>query len=145
MRCHWLRLRATAHATEDLDKVIDAIHALTGLPEEAFAAATEVTDIESHHGTTVHLVETTIKNQRPIREALERLLVEPEALLPQIDARTDEDGIFYLRFDKQQALSGQVVPTRGEDAVQVRLKPEVHPASRDRAMDAIRERLTAGA
>ncbi len=141
MRCHWLRLRATAHATEDLDKVIDAMHALSGLPEEAFAAATEVTDIESHHGSTVHLIEATIKNQRPIREVLARLLVDPEALMPQVEARTDEDGIFYLRFDKQQALQGLVVPTRSEDAVQVRVKPEVHPASRDKAMAAIRDRL----
>lgn len=142
MRCHWLRLRATAHATEDLDKVIDALHALSGLPEEAFAAATEVTDIESHHGSTVHLVETIIKNQRPIRDALATLLVAPDQLLRELDARTDEDGIFYLRFDKQQALVGAIVPTRGEDAVQVRFKPEVHPASRDKAMAAIRERLT---
>ncbi len=145
MRCHWLRLRATAHATEDLDKVIDAVHALTGLPEEAFAAATEVTDIESHHGSTVHLVETIVKNQRPIRDVLARLLVEPQRLLRELEARTDEDGIFYLRFDKQDALAGGITPTQGEDAVQVRFKPEVHPASRDRAMDAIRERLAADA
>ena len=138
MRWHWLRLRATAHPTEDVERVRAAVQRLAGLDDEAFAAATEASVMESHHGASITLVETTLHRARDIRAALERLVPERGRLADEVDARTDDDGVFYLRFDKQAASAGAVVPTRGEDAIQVRMKPEVHPAGRDRAVAALR-------
>lgn len=139
MRWHWLRLRATAHPTEDVERVREAVRRLAGLELDRFAAATQETKVESHHGATITLIETTVTRAKEIREALGRLVPEPAVLAGAIEARTDDDGVLYLRFDKQAALGGGVVATVGEDAVQVRLKPEVHPAGRDRSVAALRE------
>jgi RNA-binding protein len=136
MRCHWVRLRATSHPTEVLDRVGDAVQFVSGLDADTFAELTEVSDLESHHGGTVHLVETIVKRQRDIRTVFASIGAGG-AKPSELDARTDEDGVFYLRFDKQQAVGKDIVATRSEDAVQVRIKPEVHPSRRENALEAL--------
>lgn len=137
MRCHWLRLRATAHPTEDLDRVVSAVQFLSGLDDDTFTAATEVTPIESHHGGDVHLIECTIKRQREIRACLASLIPAAGDLPGEVEARTDHNGTFHVRFDKQAAFEGQVVRRQVEDAVIVQVRPEVHPASHEAAVAAV--------
>lgn len=137
-RFHWLRLRATAHATEDPERVAEAVRNLTGLGPEAFDAALSRTPIEGHFGD-VTWVEADLTRARDVRTALDRLL-PPEAraaVAGELERRVDDDGVLYLRFGKQAAYRGAVVPTTGEDAVQVRLRVEVHPAGRERAVAAL--------
>ncbi len=138
MRCHWLRLRATAHPTEDLDRVVQAVQHLSHLEDDVFTDCTEVTPIESHHGGTVHLIECTIKRQREIRACLDALVPSPDGLLQEVEARTDHNGTFHLRYDKQAAYSGEVLRRQVEDAIVVQVRPEVHPASKEAAEAAIR-------
>lgn len=136
MRFHWLKLRAIAHATEDPEKVRQAMAFLAAMPPEELEVLTEATKVESHHGIEVWHLEATIKRAAQIRRALAPL--KDPSWAEEADARTDDDGVFYARYDKQAAFRGRIEPTRGGDAVQVRLKPEVHPAGRERAMDAVR-------
>jgi len=138
-RVHWLRLRATAHATEDPAKVRGALRFASGLDEDAFAAACTEQAVESHHGGSLVLLEATLRRARDVRACLDHLL-DPAArqrLAPQADARTDEEGVFWFRLDKQAAAQGRVATTQGEDAIQACLKPEVHPASRARVVAAV--------
>lgn len=144
MRFHWLRLRATAHATEDPERVRAAMRHLTGLEPDDFDALTKATAVDAHHGGDVHFFETTVKRSADVRRIITDLLATCEGLDAEVDARTDDDGVFYLRFGKQDAYQGRTVPTRSDDAVQVRLKPMVHPASREGAMAVIHEVLAAG-
>lgn len=137
MRFHWLRLRATAHATEDPVRVRQAMQFLSALDEEGFDAATEASPIESHHGGDVIFFETQVKRAREIRACLAHLRLDHNALLREVERRTDDDGVFYLRFDKQASYLGSVKAVQGDDAVQIRLKPEVHPANRDNAISAL--------
>ena len=87
MRYHWIRLRAACHPTEDLAKVQAAV---------AFAAGTDtmttITDIESHHGGTVRLVEAVLDRSRDVRNVLQRILDLPgvrEELAASLEARKD--------------------------------------------------------
>lgn len=141
-RFHWLRLRATAHATEDADRVAGAVQNLTGLDSEAFAASESRTVIEGHFGD-VTWVEVELTRARDVRAVLDRLLPPGAraAVRDELERRVDDEGVLYLRFEKQAALQGRVVPTTGEDAVQVRLRVEVHPAGRERAVAALAEFL----
>lgn len=137
-RFHWLRLRASAHPTEDADRVAEAVRHLTGLDPEPFAAAASRTPIDGHFGT-VTWVEAELTRARDVRAVLDRLL-PPDAraaLAGELERRVDDEGVLYLRYGKQAAYRGGVVPTTGEDAVQVRLRVEVHPAGRERALAAL--------
>ena len=46
-----------------------------------------------------------------------------------IDERMDEDGNFYLRFDKQKAYSGQLVLGYKGDVIKTRIKIASFPAN----------------
>jgi RNA-binding protein len=140
LRYHWLRLRATCHPTEDQAKVEAAVRFVAGLPEMPVEAAA----IETHHGGTQVLLEATVDKSRAVRDALARVLELPGAragLASSVEMRTDDDGVFFVRFDKQEAAQGRLVLTRGEDAVVARLKMEHYPATREAALESLRALL----
>ena len=142
IRYHWIRLRASCHPTEDLAKITQAVAFVAGDP----GLKPTVTALESHHGGTVQLVEAVLDKSRAIRDLLGRILALPGArddLAASLDARTDEDGVFYARVDKQDAYAGRLTLTRGEDCVQLRLKLEHYPATRAAALDALGRLLAA--
>lgn len=100
-------------------------------------AAVVQTPLESHHGGTVLLIECVLERARDVRATLQRILDLPGArdlLRASLEARTDDDGVFYLRVQKQEAYNGRLSLTTGEDCVQLRLKLEHYPASRDAAL-----------
>jgi RNA binding exosome subunit len=143
LRYHWLRLRATCHPTEDLAKVEAALRFVAGVPDLPVEAAA----METHHGGTVHVVEGVLDKARAVRGLLQRLLDLPGAqadLAATLEASTDDDGVLYVRVDKQEALRGSLVLTRGEDAVQLRLRMETYPAGREAALVALRELVEGG-
>jgi RNA binding exosome subunit len=143
LRYHWIRLRATAHPTEDLAKVESAVRNAAGVPDLAVQAE----PLETHHGAMGHLVHATIDKSRAVRDALGRILALPgarEDLAATLDSRTDDDGVFYLRLDKQEAYAGRLSLTRGEDAVQLRLKMEHYPATREAALESLKAMLDSG-
>lgn len=140
LRYHWIRLRATAHPTEDLAKVEAAVRFAAGVPELALTSEA----METHHGGTVHLVQAVVDKSRAVRDLLGRIFALPGArgeLAATLEARTDDDGVFYLRLDKQEAAQGRLALTRGEDAVQLRLKMEHYPATREAALASLRALL----
>ncbi len=144
LRYHWVRLRAACHPTEDPAKVSEAVRFVSGLQPEDFLAALRHTPIETHHGASMAVVEAVVEKSRAVRELLGRILAIPGAraeLASSLEARTDEDGVFYLRVDKQEALRGGLVLTRGEDAIQLRLKMEHYPATRDAAVASLARML----
>ena len=137
-RWHWLRLRTTCHPTEDVARVRAALQACTGLDDDGFAKVLTETALESHHGGEVVVLEASLERARDVRGALALLSAADKArLAAEVDPRTDDSGVFHFRVGKQAAFAGNVAVTTGDDALQVRLKPEVHPASRDAAMAAV--------
>jgi RNA binding exosome subunit len=143
LRYHWVRLRASCHPTEDLAKVEAALRFVAGVP----GLPLESTAMDTHHGGTVRIVEAVLDRSRAVRDVLQRLLDLPgarEELAATLEARTDDDGVLYVRFDKQEAFQGRLALTRGEDAVQLRLRMETYPASREAALAALRELVSGG-
>lgn len=135
LRYHWVRLRASCHPTEDLAKVQEAVRFVAGPDADRFPI--QVTALESHHGGTVQLVESVLDKSRAVRGLLGRLLELPGArddLKATLESRTDDDGVFFARVDKQDAYAGKLTLTRGEDCVQLRLKLEHYPATREAAV-----------
>jgi RNA binding exosome subunit len=140
LRYHWIRLRASCHPTEDLAKVEAAVRFVAGTD----AAALQVTTLESHHGGSVQLVECVLDKSRAVRDLLDRLLGLPgvrDDFRATLESRTDDDGVFFARVDKQDACLGRLTLTRGEDCVQLRLKLEHYPATREAAVASLRRLL----
>lgn len=144
LRYHWIRLRANYHPTEDLAKVHEAVRFVAGPDADKFPI--QVTALESHHGGTVQLVECVLDKSRAVRDLLQRLFDLPGVradLRATLESRTDDDGVFFARVDKQDGYAGKLTLTRGEDCVQLRLKLEHYPATREAALASLRRLLDA--
>lgn len=147
LRYHWLRMRATVHPTEDPAKVRRALRTCSGLEPETFDDRVEETALEAFHGGETRLLEVGLQRAGEIRGVLHAVLDEEAArqrLLSEADRRLDDDCVFYFRLDKQAAYAGDLQLADGDDAVQARLRLEVHPVRRENALAELQRLLTDG-
>lgn len=107
----YIDMRVFAHATEDLEKVLTAVH--NTLPaESADTVVFRKATLTGHHGNPITLVEARIKNRKVAQAFLEKLvlslsMVDKEALGSEIGQHL-ENGNLYIRLDKQSAYLGQL-------------------------------------
>ncbi|MGB1697412.1 MAG: RNA-binding domain-containing protein [Thermoplasmatota archaeon] len=136
-RFHWLRFRTSIHGTEDPERVRAAFHHITGLPD----AEVSETRIESHHGGEVVWLELELTRAADIKAALRRLIDEGirDRFLRELDARFDDDRVFYFRFNKQRAFAGHFSLDNTSDTIQCRLRVEAHPGTRENGFVALKE------
>lgn len=134
---HYVDLRTFCYATEDSKRVEAALRTL--LPEDA---ELERVTSEGHHGDRILVLSTRVERADEIRHVLSQLATlsasEREPLLDEVDERIDDNTSFFLTLSKQAAFDGRV--ERG-DGITLRGKVEAYPATRDRAIEHVREAL----
>jgi RNA binding exosome subunit len=107
----YIDVRTLAHATEDQDKVEEAV--LNTLPtQQAHAFILRKSSLTGHHGNPIVLLETRIKDKEVVKEALQKLasglsIMDKELLGSEIE-RHLEKGNLYIRLDKQSAYMNQI-------------------------------------
>jgi RNA binding exosome subunit len=116
----------SAHDTEDLEKVKQAILNLT--PEELHSKF-EILDtiLTGHAGNTIHLLELYVKSNRDIKRTLEYLAskiddLDKEYLFDEFDKRIGEDNCLYLRFNKQDAFKKKITLEEKDNTIKVVIK-----------------------
>ena len=146
LRAHHVRLTTFIQATEDEDKVLDAI--ATFIPEEIDGddIIFDIDETKGFFGNPIKVVNVEIKRSRAVRTFLEHfkeLLSEEDRdyLLEHLDEKVDEGGTFYIRFNKQRAYLGDVEIDEGADVIQVRIKVKAFPMRKDAVVKAVREWL----
>jgi len=119
------------HATEDEPRVIETIQSALSI---SLAPAVEV--LEGHFGNRIVHVKfhgTGEEAKRLFRQLSSMLSRQDKgAILEGIDGNLDEHGALYLRFNRQELLSGRLVVSR-EDPLRVRVKPRAHSMKGDPA------------
>jgi len=104
-------IRFFAHATEDVDKVIEAVqHVLPSGHMEDIVF--DKSNLQGHYGNPITLFEAKIKNKETIRALVENLSfhlseLDKETLSREIYLHV-EKGSLYIRLDKQAALQGKL-------------------------------------
>jgi len=107
----YIDIRLSAHATEDLDKVLEAIRNI--LPERSEAKITfEKTQLTGHYGNEITLIETKIQDKCVAQETFEKLsrglsILDKEFLSSRLSEHL-EKGNLYLRLDKQAAFLKEI-------------------------------------
>jgi RNA binding exosome subunit len=61
-----------------------------------------------------------------------------------IEDRLDEDGIYYLRFDKQSAYLGRIETAKRPDVIAFRAKVAAFPKRRENLVAALKATVEAG-
>jgi len=134
MTFHALSFRAFSQATEDEEKVSQAIR---------FASGAEKVDrsfSEGYHGNKIIILHAEVKAAKKIREFFHRLRDDDlESILDTLEIRVDEDCTFFMRLDKQKAFLGELEMSETGDVISVSGKIKSYPKSRESAMLAARE------
>ena len=107
----YVDIRFCAHATEDVDKVVEAVHNI--LPSDKLEDITfNRSCVEGHYGNPITFFETRIKDKETVRALVENLSVTLSSLdkeeLGRTINRCVEKGSIYIRLDKQAALQGKI-------------------------------------
>lgn len=141
MTLHSLRFRAFCQATEDEEKVAQALLFASGAEEQDL----ERTKCVGYHGNPILLLEVVVTKGKMVKNVFLRLSLENRSeLLRTIEDRVDEDCTFYFRLDKQEAFSRRMFLGEREDendVIAVHGKVKTYPKTRDGALEVIREFL----
>lgn len=130
---HYVDLRAFSYATEDEERVEQALR--TYLPEDV---ELERNTSEGYHGDRIVVLSARVERADEMRHILDQLreLDDIDAVIDELDDRVDENCAFYLTLDKQAAFNGEV--SRG-DGITLRSKVEAYPAKHEKAVENARE------
>jgi RNA binding exosome subunit len=120
----YVDVRFCAHATEDLDKVIEAVQNV--LPSDHIEDITfRRSNLEGHYGNPITFFDARIKDKETVRALVENLSSNLSSLdkeeLGRTINRCVEKGSLYIRLDKQVALKGKTKFTTS-DPIRIRIR-----------------------
>lgn len=120
----YIDIRFFAHATEDVNKVVQAAQRI--LPADyADGILFKRRSLRGHYGNPISLFETRIKGREMVKAFIENLSTslsgsDKETLLSEIGLHV-EKGSLYIRLDKQAALQGDF-KLCAADPIRVRIR-----------------------
>ena len=131
-----LHARALCHATEVLDRVMQAVRTAVGDVE------LETTRTSGHHGNEIAVVEAHSADPETMRHVFQMLSPEDRAeILRTLPQRLDESCNLFIRVDKQEAFLGTLRLSSSEDVIAIRMKVTAYPAKKEVAEERVAEYL----
>lgn len=128
MRLLWARFRTFVHATEDEDRVREALLWTMGQLESPRGRdRVERVRAKGHHGNDIVILEGALKAGPDLESAARHLFAPPEVrglLRQELGRHVDEAGVLHLRLDKQAAVGRRLMLGHGSNAIVVFLKAE---------------------
>lgn len=127
-----LHARAICHATEDLARVEQALRSVVG------DAPQNVSRTEGHHGNPIHMLESTVDDEKVILGVLGRIAADQlRQILSTASSRIDESCNLHVRFDKQAAYGGTLLLAGDGDIISARVKVRAFPAKPEVAAELV--------
>jgi len=129
------RFRTYCHATEEEGRVREALSFISGVPSKFIT----VTVNKGYHGNEIRVLETEVKKGPALNKFLLALSEAGifEKVKSEIPSRIDDEGMFYLRFDKQEAFKGNFVLDSKENTIQVSIRVQAYPANPETILAAL--------
>ena len=120
MAAHWLSLRTTVSAVENLDVICDSIAWLSGDPD-----STKVDKTKSHHGSSMYSVTCKLTKNKSIQCVLDNLGDEIKAeLVANSLERLDSNDCMHFRVSKTSLVAGkpEISPPGSSSSVKFSIK-----------------------
>jgi RNA binding exosome subunit len=120
----YVDIRFCAHATEDVDKVMEAVQ--NTLPSDHIEDVSfKRSNVEGHYGNPITFFDARIKGKETVRALVENLSANLSSLdkdeLGRTINRCVEKGSLYIRLDKQAALKGKI-KFATSDPIRIRIR-----------------------
>jgi len=113
-----LDVRVFQHATENRERVLEALRFVTGAGEYRESRA------EGYHGNPIVIIETELGSRKEIEQFWAR--AREAGIFPgleeNLEERVNDDGELFIRFEKQKALEGKMVLSAGDDVIAARAR-----------------------
>ena len=120
MAAHWLSLRTTVSAVENLDVICDSIAWLSGEPDSIKVGKTK-----SHHGSNMYSVTCKLTKNKSIQCVLDNLGDEIKAdLVANPLERLDSNDCLHFRVSKTSLIAGkpEISPPGSSSSVKFSIK-----------------------
>ncbi|NJE25665.1 RNA-binding protein [Thermococcus sp. MV5] len=147
LQAHHIRVSTFAHATEDPEKVLEAMGIFfpEDIPSEDIEF--EILETEGYFGNPIKVINAEVKRSKSVRKMLEHLKgllndKDKEYLLENLEEKVDETGTFFIRFNKQKAYLGEAEVDEGEDVIQTKIKIKAFPMKKETVVKTVREWLS---
>jgi RNA-binding protein len=116
------RISAIVHATEDVDRVLQALSQV--VPEGAFPSKAEIRKFHGHYGNEIRMVNLSARGG-PAGSLLEHLWkslpsFDRASVLDALDKHLDPSGGLHLRLDKQGIFRG-IFRMKDQDPIKIQL------------------------
>jgi len=133
---HWVDLRTFCYATEERERVEQALR---------FASGGDIrsTTAESHYGNPLLLLGSRLDTAEAIVACWNRIVTRDVAAVwrEHLEDRVDDSNVFHARLDKQEAYRERIVPATSADVIDLTAKVRAYPAKRETALALLREDL----
>ena len=116
------RISAIVHATEDVDRVLQALRRV--FPDESIPSKAETRRFHGHYGNEIQMVDVSIRGSsaRSFLEYMWKSLpsVDRASVLHALDKHVDSNGGLHLRLDKEEVFQG-VLKLKDQDPIKIQL------------------------
>ncbi len=118
-----LEVRVYVHATEDREKVLQALREV--IPREAWEEAVITEEVlHGHYGNPITVVRVRIEKPETAEEALNHILSrltpgDKKILASSLEDRVDKEGTLYFRLSKQDAYLGRLIVYEADDVIRI--------------------------
>ena len=116
------KISAIVHATEDVDRVLQALSRL--FPEGSFPSKAETRRFNGHYGNEIRIVDLSIRGAtaRSFLKYLWKGLTsfDRALILDTLDKHLDLSGGLHLRLDKEEIFRG-VLRMKDQDPIKIHL------------------------
>jgi len=138
----FIEIRVLVHATEDTGKVLEALQNILG--EEVSKEVEFIQEkLEGHYSNPITLVKAKVYSKSQARKILQNIFskleeLDRQKLWNEVEEKVDEDGNFYLRFDKQEAYLGRFKLTNA-DPVRIQVKLAIPRKQKDKIVEVFKQ------
>ena len=133
---HSIQITILEKNEDDLEKIYDVL--LFIFPADYKKECIDINheNFEGLQKNTIHSISLTTTKERHNKSLSESLFSKlsdeiKKQLLDQIDSRLDDQGNFYIRFDKQELMKKSFQLTDSGNCVHIKIKMAAFPAKRE--------------
>ncbi len=139
-----VRITSIVHATEDAEKVVQAI--LSICPED-FPRGIQTERVKGHYGNEIIICRLRAVGRPASERFFENLWrkmssQDKSRIYDQAQEHVDSSGTLHLRIDKQEALKGKVLPQDNE-SVKVEIMFKTLDKSEESRVEMVKRRMEA--
>jgi RNA binding exosome subunit len=136
------KISAIVHATEDADRVLQALRQL--FPEGSLPSKAETRRFDGHYGNEIRIVDLSIRgaSARSFLEYLWENLpsLDRVSILDTLEKHLDTSGGLHLRLDKEEVFRG-TLRVKDQDPIKIQLSFRKEPKSDSNLIEGIKQLL----